>query len=69
MKAPHKISAEKYSVMTCLRTLENIGYSFPTLSSMMIQAINAGLFHDVSGFCARIARNNRNDVVNSKLIS
>ena len=69
MKALHKTSVEKYVVMACLWTLANIGYNLPTLSSMMIEAINAGLFQDVSGFCESIARNNRNDVVNSKWIS
>jgi len=55
MKAPHKIMAEKYAVQTCLRTLANMGYNLPTFSFVKIDAINADLFHDVSGFCASIA--------------
>ena len=66
MKASHKTSAEKYAVMACLITLANIGYNLPTLSTMKVQAIDAASFRDVSGFCAHIARNNRNDVVKSK---
>ena len=69
VKTPEKNIAIKYNVKSCLNKLVNIGYTLPTLSSMVIQAIDAGLYHDVAGFCARIARNNRNDVVNSKLIS
>jgi hypothetical protein len=49
-----------------LNKLVNIGYTLPTLSSMMKQAIDADSYHDVAGFCTRIARTNRNDVVKSK---
>jgi hypothetical protein len=52
-----------------LNKIVNIGYILPTLSSMMIQAIDADSYHDVVGFCARIARTNQNDVVKSKLNS
>ena len=65
MKAPHKTSAEKYAVMACLRTHANIGYTLPILSSMTKQAIDVDSYHDVAGFCGRIARTNRNDVVKS----
>ena len=55
--APDKAIAQKYVVLACVNKLANIGYTLPTLSSLMIQAIDAGLYHDVVGFCARIARN------------
>ena len=63
MKALHKTSVEKYVVMACLWTLANIGYTMPTYSSVSIQAMDASSYHDVAGFCARVAQNNRNDVV------
>ena len=66
VKAPEKKVAIIYAVKSCLNKLANIGYTQPTLSSMMIQAIDAGSYHNVAGFCARIARTNRNDVVKSK---
>ena len=66
VKAPEKKVAIIYVVKSCLNKLAIIGYTLPTLSSMMIQAIDAGSYHDVVGFCARIARTNRNDVVKSK---
>ena len=66
IKAPKKSIAQKYVVIVCLNKLTNIGYTLPTLSSLMIQAIDVGMCHDVAGFCARIARTNRNDVVKSK---
>ena len=66
VKAPVKKITIKYVVKSCLNKLVNIGYILPTLSSMTIQAIDAGSYHDVAGFCARIARTNRNDVVKSK---
>jgi hypothetical protein len=46
-----------------MNKLANIGYTLPTVSSMTIQAIDAGSYHDVAGFYARIARTNQNDVV------
>jgi hypothetical protein len=49
-----------------LNKLANIGYTLPTLSSMMIQTLDAGSYHDVAGFFVRIARTNQNDVVKSK---
>ena len=58
VKAPEKKVAIIYTVKSCLNKLVNIGYTLPTLSSMMIQAIDAGSYHDVAGFCARIARTN-----------
>ena len=66
VKAPEKKIAIKYVVKSCLNKLVNIGYTLPTLSSMTIQAIDVGSYIDVAGFCARIARTNRNDVVKSK---
>ena len=66
IKAPEKSIAQKYAVNACLNKLLNIGYTLPTLSSMTIQAIDAVSYIDVAGFCARIARTNRNDVVKSK---
>ena len=66
VKAPKKKVTIIYAVKSYLNKLTNIGYTLPTLSSMTIQAIDAGTYHDVVGFCARIARANRNDVVKSK---
>jgi hypothetical protein len=66
IKAPQKTIAQKYDVIACINKLANNGYTLPILSSVLIQAINAGSRHDVKGFCTRIARNNQNDVVKSK---
>ena len=66
VKAPEKKVAIIYALKLCLNKLANIGYTLPTLSSMTIQAIDADSSRDVTGFCARIARTNRNDVVKSK---
>ena len=66
VKAPDKKVAIIYAIKSCLNKLANIGYTLPTLSSMTIQAIDAGSYHDVAGFCARIARTNQNDVVKLK---
>ena len=66
VKAPVKKITIKCAVKSCLNKLANIGYTLPTLSSMTIQAIDAGSYIDVAVFCARIARTNRNDVVKSK---
>jgi len=57
VKTPEKNIAIKYNVKSCLNKLVNIGYTLPTLSSMMIQAIDASSYHDVVGFCARIDLN------------
>ena len=65
-KAPDKKIATKYAVIACLNKLANIGYTLPKLSSLTIQAIDVDCHRDVAGFCARIARTNRNDVVKSK---
>ena len=66
VKAPEKKIAIKYAIKSCLTKLANIRYTLPTLSSMTIQALDAGSYHNVAGFCARIARTNRNDVIKSK---
>ena len=58
VKAPEKKVAIIYAVKSCFNKLVNIGYTLPTLSSMTIQAIDAGSYDDVAGFCARIARTN-----------
>ena len=63
VKAPDKTIAQKYVVLACENKLTNIGYTLSTLSSMSIQAMDAGSYHDVAGFCARMGQNNRNDVV------
>jgi hypothetical protein len=55
VKAPEKKSTIKFVGIACLNKLINIGYTMPTLSSLMIQAIDAGWYHDVAGFCAKIA--------------
>ena len=54
--APQQIVAQKYVVITCVTKHANIGYTLPTLSSVLIQAINVDMRHDVEGFCASIAR-------------
>jgi hypothetical protein len=41
----------------------DIGYTLPTYSSVLIQVMDAGSYHDIAGFYARMAQNNRNDVV------
>ena len=66
VKAPQKKIAVKYDVIAYLNKLANIRYTLPTLSSLMIQVIDVGWYHDVAGFYARIAQTNRNDVVKSK---
>ena len=63
IKAFDKTIAQKYVVLACVNKLANIGYTLPTYSSLSIQAMDAGSYHDVAAFCARIAQNNRNDVV------
>ena len=63
VKAPDKAVAQKYVVLACVNKLANIGYTLPTYSSVSIQAMDAGSYHDVAGFCARMAQNNQNDVV------
>jgi hypothetical protein len=63
IKEPDKAIAQKYAILACVNKLANIGYTLPTYSSMLIQAMDAGSYHDVAGFCARIAQNNQNDVV------
>ena len=63
VKAPDKTIAQKYAVLACVNKIVNIGYSLPTYSSVSIQAMDAGSYHDVAGFCARMAQNRRNDVV------
>ena len=65
IKAPKQTVAQKYAIIACVTRLANIGYTLPTLSSVLIQAINADMRHDVEGFCASIAQNNRSDVVKS----
>jgi hypothetical protein len=55
--------AEKQVVKACTNKLGNIGFPIPTLSSVLIQAINKNSRLDVASFCARIAQNNRDDVV------
>jgi hypothetical protein len=61
-KAPDKGIAEKDGVLACVNKLATIGYNLLTYSSMKIQSIDAGSYHDLAGFCARMAQNNRNDV-------
>jgi hypothetical protein len=63
IKAPQQIVAQKCVVFACVTKLANIGYNLPTLTSMLMQAINTGMCHDVEGLCATIAQNNRNGVV------
>jgi hypothetical protein len=58
VKAPEKSIAQKCIVIACLNKLANNGYTLPTLSSVTIQAIDAGSYPDVAGFYARIARTN-----------
>ena len=67
VKEPDKAVAQKYVVLTCVNKLANIGYTLPTYFSVSIQAMDAGSYHDVAGFCARMAQNNRSDVVSRSL--
>jgi hypothetical protein len=62
-KAPDKTVAEKYGVVACVNKLVIIGYNLPTYFSLNIQSIDAGSYHDLQGFCARLTQHNRNDVV------
>jgi hypothetical protein len=62
-KAPDQVIAQKYGVLACVNKLATIGYNLPTYSSMKIQFIDVGSYHDMAGFCARMAQNNWNDVV------
>jgi hypothetical protein len=66
IKAPQQTVAQKYVVSACVTKFANIGYNLPTLSSVLMQAINTGMRRDVEGLCASIAKNNQNDVVKSK---
>ena len=63
VKAPDKAIAQKYAILACLNKLANIGYTLPTYSSVSILAMDADSYHDAAGFCARMAQNNRNDMV------
>jgi hypothetical protein len=53
-KAPDKAIAEKYGILACVNKLATIGYNLPTYSSLTIQSIDAGSYHDLKGFCARL---------------
>jgi folate-dependent tRNA-U54 methylase TrmFO/GidA len=61
--APNKAVTEKYGVLACVNKLATIGYNLPTYSSLKIQSIDAGSYHDLKGFCVRLAQHNQNDVV------
>jgi hypothetical protein len=54
-KTPNQVIAQKYGVLACVNKLATIGYNLNTYSSMKIQSIDAGSYHDLVGFCARIA--------------
>jgi hypothetical protein len=54
-KAPNQVIAQKYGVLTYVNKLVTIGYNRNTYSSMKIQSIDAGSFHDLAGFCSRMA--------------
>ena len=58
-----KFTAEEEAVKACLRVLESVGFSIPTFSSMMMQAINVDMRQDCARFCASLAENNRDYVV------
>jgi hypothetical protein len=62
-KAPSKAVVGKYGVLACVNKLAIIGYNLPTYSSLKIQFIDGGSYHDLKGFCARLAQHNQNDVV------
>jgi hypothetical protein len=62
-KAPDKAVAEKYGVLAYVNKLATIGYNLPTYSSLNIQSIDASSYHDLKGFCERLAQHNWNDVV------
>jgi hypothetical protein len=48
VNAPKKKIIIKYAIKSCLNKLANIGYTLPTLFSMVIQAIDASSYHDVA---------------------
>lgn len=52
--ARHQINAKKNVVIAYLSVLANIGYNVDIFSSVMIQAFNEGLYHDVADVCAKI---------------
>jgi hypothetical protein len=54
----HKIWCPSMCKQAC-----TIGYNLSTYSSIKILSIDAGSYHDLAGFCVRMARNNHNDVV------
>ena len=63
VKAPDKVVAQKYDVLACVNKLAYIGYTLHAYSSVSIQPMDAGSYHDVASFCARMAQNNWNNVV------
>ena len=46
VKVPDKAVALKYVVLACVNKLANIGYTLPTYSSVLIQAMDVGSYHD-----------------------
>jgi hypothetical protein len=62
VKAPDKVVAQKYAILACVNKLANIGYTLPTYSYVSIQAMDVGPYHDVAGFCPKMAQNNPNDM-------
>ena len=58
-----QFTAKIKAVTACLARLEEMGFKIPTFSSLLIQATKEDERDDFAGFCARIAKNNQDDVV------
>jgi hypothetical protein len=58
VKVPNKAVAQKYVVLAHVNKLVDIGYTLPTYSSVLIQAMDAGSYHGIAGFYARMDQNN-----------
>jgi hypothetical protein len=56
IQARKQTVAQKYVVIACVTKLANIGYTLLTLSSVLIQAINADIRHDVEAFVQALLR-------------
>jgi hypothetical protein len=56
IKVPQQTVAQKYVVIACVTMLANTWYTLLTLSSVLIQAINMDMRHDVEGFVQALLR-------------
>ena len=55
---------EKYAILTCVSKLSDIGYPLRTLSSLLIQAKDLNMEHDVHELGHTLAQNYRHNMVN-----